>query len=229
MCYNHKVGRAKNMQARFTHKDYKVKQGNPVMQNATVSFNGEPEAVEVLDEIMRTRKYDIEWVGDFEMSFILKDIRKCDSQIMDVEMAQEEMKKGSQLQRFFRVGDRYKKYIELERQLRVLKAHRNLLISDKNDAQVVGYSDGAVTSRFASTLKELGFELETSTTDERGVIIESMTSTLSEKELMKRAKEMLAELQMDIESRKVDIARVYGATYKPAAIDPTGFNKHSVM
>ncbi len=203
------------MRARFTHKDYNVKQKHPIMQDATVSFDGSPEVVEVLREIMRTRKYDIEWIGDYEMTLILPDIRECDSKIIDMEMQQEQMKKGSKLQRFFRVGERYRQYMELERQLRVQKAHRSLLIADKNDAQVVGYSDSAVTTRYATTLGELGFEVETSEKDERGVIIESMTSTLSEEELMKRATDMLAELQMDIERRKAEVAYRYGVTYTP--------------
>ena len=211
------VRRARIMKAVFTHRDYNVKQKHPVMQDATVSFDGSPEVTEVLGEIMRTRKYDIEWVGDYEMSLILPDIRECDSKIIDMEMQQEEMKKGSRLQRFFKVGERYRQYMELERQLRVQKAHRSLLIADKNDAQVVGYNDATVTSRYAATLGELGFVVDSSRKDDRGVVIESMTSTLSEEELMKRATEMLAELRTDIERRKAEVAYRYGVTYTPDA------------
>ena len=209
------VMRARIMKAVFTHKNYKVKQDNSVMQDATVSFDGSPEVTEVLREIMRTRKYDIEWVGDYEMSLILPDIRECDSRIIELELKQEEMKKGSKLQRFFRVGDRYRQYMEFERQLRVQKAHRSLLVADKNDAQVVGYSDSAVTSRYAATLSELGFEVESSRKDERGIMIDTMNCPLGEEEIMARATAMLAELQADVERRKAEVAYRYGVTYTP--------------
>lgn len=205
------------MKAVFTHRDYKVKQKNAVMQDATVSFDGTPEITGVLGEIMRTRKYDIEWIGDYEMSLILPDIRECDSKIIDMEMQQEAMKKGSKLQRFFKVGERYRQYMELEKQLRVQKAHRSLLIADKNDAQVVGYNDATVTSRYASTLAELGFVVDSSRKDENGVVVDCMSCPLSEEELLARATEMLETLRADIEKRKAEVAYRYGVTYTPDA------------
>ena len=205
------------MKAVFTHRDYGVKQKHPVMQDATVSFDGSSELTGVLGEIMRTRKYDIEWVGDYEMSLILPDIRECDSKIIDLEMQQEEMKRGSRLQRLFRVGERYRQYMEVEKQLRVQRAHRSLLIADKNDAQVVGYNDATVTSRYASTLGELGFVVDSSRKDENGVIIDSMSCPLGEEELLARATEMLEGLRADIEKRKAEVAYRYGVTYTPDA------------
>lgn len=200
--------------AKFKHLDYGKKNRGKLLGGASITFDGDEEIVDVLNQLFRTRRYDAEWLIDFEVgNFIMPDIRACDSEILDLEEQMLELKRHGKIRRALKIGDAYREYKALHDRLKEAKCRRICLADDKNDVEEAGYNDQTLTGRYLTTLKELGFVTTTTSTTELGAMVEHMESTVSDRSLKKSAKEMLEDLKVSIEDRKTTIAARYGHKY----------------
>lgn len=195
--------------AEFTYREFLPAREMP-SDVTNLTFGGSEEIKKALNTLKSSIQFDCSRLSDYEIGIINQlrgDVRE---KLATIQQQMAEIKKSN---RFMMVhkGEAYARYQELEGQMNSLVDQDDVFV-DKIEAldEDRFYTPKRLADKYAELLSSLGFETKGGKTDERGVRREHFESVMSEEELMSVVLSKTAELQEQLDARKLELLVKYG-------------------